>query len=59
MFGHIARRNREGKAGTKAGKKKRSDPWPDIRDYLSGQSPDALIELLLEVAQRDDRLYLE
>jgi len=41
----------------KAGKAKRRDPWRDIKDHLATQSPETLIELLLDVAQRDDRLY--
>lgn len=41
----------------KAGKAKRRDPWRDIKEYLTTQSPETLIELLLDVAQRDDRLY--
>lgn len=38
-------------------KKKRQDPWRDIRQYLAAQPQDALVALLLDVAQRDDRLY--
>jgi uncharacterized Zn finger protein len=45
------------KSGTASGKKKRRDPWRDIKDYLTTQQQDVLIELLLDVAQRDDRLY--
>jgi uncharacterized Zn finger protein len=41
----------------KAGKAKRRDPWRDIKEYLTTQAPETLIELLLDVAQRDDRLY--
>lgn len=37
--------------------KKRPDPWRDITAYLSQQAAESLVELLLEVAQRDDRLY--
>lgn len=33
------------------------DPWRDIEAYLNTQNPETLIELLLDVAQRDDRLY--
>ncbi len=36
---------------------KRRDPWRDIKKYLSAQPPKVLVELLLEVAQRDDRLF--
>ncbi len=35
----------------------RSDPWRAIAVYLDTQTPQTLIALLLEVAQRDDRLY--
>jgi len=45
------------KSGTASGKKKRRDPWRDIKAYLSTQPPEALMDLLLDVAQRDDRLY--
>ena len=45
------------KSGVAPGKKKRRDPWRDIKTYLSTQPPQGLIELLLDVAQRDDRLY--
>ncbi len=38
-------------------KASRRDPWLSIKDYLSAQSPKVLIEMLLDVAQRDDRLY--
>lgn len=38
-------------------KKRRRDPWQDIAQFLAVQSPETLIDLLLEVAQRDDRLY--
>lgn len=47
----------ERKAGNGSGRKKRRDPWRDIKQYLSSQPADSLIELLLDVAQRDDRLY--
>jgi len=36
---------------------KRRDPWKDIRHYLDAQTTESLITLLLDVAQRDDRLY--
>lgn len=42
---------------TKAGKTRRLDPWRAIKDHLTTQPPEALVELLLDVAQRDDRLY--
>ena len=45
------------KSGAASGKKKRRDPWRDIKEYLTTQAPEALIEFLLDVAQRDDRLY--
>lgn len=38
-------------------KKQRRDPWRDIRDYLTTQTPEVLIELLLDSAERDERLY--
>ena len=37
--------------------KKKPDPWRDITDYLGQQTAESLVELLLDVAQRDDRLY--
>lgn len=37
--------------------KHRRDPWRDIEAYLGTQDAQILIDLLLEVAQRDDRLY--
>lgn len=40
-----------------SGKEQRRDPWRDIRDYLSTQAPEVLVELLLDTAERDDRLY--
>ncbi|MDO9268562.1 MAG: SWIM zinc finger family protein [Methylobacter sp.] len=43
--------------GAVSGKKQRRDPWRDIRDYLNTQTPEVLIELLLDTAKRDDRLY--
>ncbi|MDP2784122.1 MAG: SWIM zinc finger family protein [Sulfurimicrobium sp.] len=45
------------KSGTASGKKKRRDPWRDIKEYLTTQPLETLIDLLLDVAQRDDRLY--
>ena len=45
------------KSGAASGKKKRRDPWHDIKEYLTTQPPETLIELLLDVTQRDDRLY--
>lgn len=45
------------KPGGAPGKPKRRDPWQDIKDYLATQAPETLTELLLDVAQRDDRLY--
>ena len=49
-----------GKGRTVAGKARRSNlkpAWDGIRAYLTRQKPEALIELLLDAAQRDDRLY--
>ncbi|HJX18866.1 MAG TPA: SWIM zinc finger family protein [Acidiferrobacterales bacterium] len=45
------------KSGAASGKQKRRDPWRDIKGYLSTQPPEALTDLLLDVAERDDRLY--
>jgi uncharacterized Zn finger protein len=45
------------KSGVASGKRKRRDPWRDIKEYLTTQAPEALIDVLLDVAQRDDRLY--
>ena len=44
------------RAGT-VGKKRRRDPWRDIEKFLAAQSSQTLVEQLLEVAKRDDRLY--
>lgn len=43
--------------GAVSGKKQHRDPWRDIRDYLNTQAPEVLVELLLDTAERDDRLY--
>jgi uncharacterized Zn finger protein len=43
--------------GKKPVKAKRRDPWKDIRQYLETQPAESLIEVLLDVAQRDDRLF--
>ena len=45
------------RSGTASAKKKRRDPWHDIKAYLTTQPQEALIDLLLDVARRDDRLY--
>ena len=45
------------KTGAASGSKKRRDPWHDIKHYLTKQAADTLIELLLDVARRDDRMY--
>lgn len=45
------------KSGAASGKKQRRDPWRDIKEYLTMQPPEGLIDLVLDVAQRDDRLY--
>jgi uncharacterized Zn finger protein len=45
------------KPKSKRGRAKRRDPWWDIKEYLTSQPPESLIELLLDVAQRDDRLF--
>jgi uncharacterized Zn finger protein len=44
-------------SGAPSGKKQRRDPWRDIKEYLTTQPPAALIDLVLDAAQRDDRLY--
>jgi tetratricopeptide (TPR) repeat protein len=38
-------------------KGRRRDPFADIRHYLSKLTPQALIDIVLDVTQRDDRLY--
>ncbi|MFA7279245.1 MAG: DUF6880 family protein [Sterolibacterium sp.] len=44
-------------AGRKPAKAKRRDPWKDVRHYLETQPIESLVEVLLDVAQRDDRLF--
>ena len=56
----LAEKKVGGKSGGASGKKraaKKHDPWLDIRAYLSSQQPESLVDLLLDVAQRDDSLY--
>jgi len=56
----LAGKKVERKSGRASGNKKmtkKRDPWLDIRNYLSLQRPKSLVDLLLDVAQRDDRLY--
>ena len=56
----LAGKKVERKSGGASGKKKltkKRDPWLDIRTYLSSQRPESLVGLLLDIAQRDDRLY--
>jgi uncharacterized Zn finger protein len=56
----LAGKKVEGKSAGVSGKKKsakKHDPWPDIRSYLSSQRPESLVDLLLDAAERDDRLY--
>jgi uncharacterized Zn finger protein len=43
--------------GSRPVKTKRRDPWQDMKRYLSAQTVQTLTDLLLDVAQRDDRLY--
>lgn len=43
--------------GKKHAKAKRRDPWKDIRQYLETQPAESLVEVLLDVALRDDRLF--
>lgn len=40
-----------------AGSDRRPDPWRTIRDYLEVQPPEALIDMIMDVAENDDRLY--
>jgi len=42
---------------TETGKPPKSDPWTCIRAYLTNQSPETLINLLLDTCERDDALY--
>lgn len=53
----LAENSAASKSGAASGKKKRRDPWRDIKEYLTTQPREALIDLLLDVSQRDDRLY--
>ncbi|WP_340124219.1 SWIM zinc finger family protein [Methylobacter svalbardensis] len=48
---------RKESGGAVSAKEQRRDPWRDIRDYLNTQTPEVLVELLLDTAERDDRLY--
>lgn len=43
--------------GPASQKKECTDPWQAIRNYLSLQKPEALIGLVLDAAERDDRVY--
>jgi len=45
------------KSGTVAAKRARHDPWLEIKAYLTTQPAETLAGLLLDVAERDDRLY--
>lgn len=45
------------KSKAKPRKAKRRDPWRNIKAYLLSQPSEFLVETLLEVAQRDDRLF--
>jgi uncharacterized Zn finger protein len=44
-------------ASRNEGDDRRSDPWHAIRDYLEVQSSEALIGLIMDAAEDDDRLY--
>lgn len=44
-------------AGRKPANAKHRDPWGDIRQYLETQPAESLVDLLLDVAQHDDRLF--
>jgi len=52
----LAENSASPKSAAASGKRK-PDPWRDITAYLGQQTAESLVELLLEVAQRDDRLY--
>lgn len=54
---HGAAASPTGGAGGKPAGAKRRDPWKDIRQFLETQPAESLIEVLLDVAQRDDRLF--
>ena len=53
----LAGRTEGERPGGRSGRAKQRDPWRDIERFLAKQSPAALIELLLDVARRDDPLY--
>ena len=53
----LSSRNPKLKTKGKSGKTTQNDPWKDIQGYLTALPPIALIEILLEVAERDDPLY--
>ncbi len=53
----MAEQSSESKPKARAGKTRQHDPWRAIKDHLTTQPPETLVELLLDVAQRDDRLY--
>lgn len=53
----LAENSAAAQTGAAPAKRKRRDPWRDIRAYLAAQPPQAVIDLVLDVAQRDDRLY--
>ncbi len=54
---HASDEDAKEKSGKSKGKTKPCDPWRDIKDFLGTQPPETLVELLLDAAQRDDRLY--
>ena len=47
----------ESEPHAKSATNKRRDPWREIRNYLTTQKPATLIDLLVETARRDDRLF--
>jgi hypothetical protein len=47
----------EHKLNASSRKLTKRDSWHAIKNYLSGQSLETLIDLLLDVAKRDDRLF--
>ena len=53
----LAKNSSAPKSAAASVKRKRRDPWRDIKEYLTSQPLEALIDLLLDATRRDDRLY--
>ncbi len=53
----LARISSAATAGEPSGKGKQRDPWAEIERYLHTQAAESLIEMLLDVAQRDEHLF--